>query len=438
MKAIYTSLAFVIYLSSYSLVHSQSPGGGAGNPDNTIDQSAPAINEKPDVKADIDKYLSNKGWQRGENTKSNGEKFFIVAGVGIIQAPRGSSGYIDSRRRAFDKAMIEAKGKLLRYLETTIKTKTDLFAQEGNAPNASGALSLSDKVDLMAFQKVRELLQAKGIDPNSPEAKKHASDLIATSESFQKFVQSASQSYIAGIQAFKVFEGSPNGAKGRIGVVAIWSDKLAATASAITTGQRLPPGKGKKSIKEQIPTDNSVLLATFGVRQMRDENGNPILVSFSQAGPKSKSALAEEFAEERAVTMAEAYIREFAGENAKRVTDIFEAETTVELEDGSEIYKDDSAMTKAISAMAEAMKINGISEIHRWNGIHPLTNQKVFGRVLAWSPDLAASARLMKSRINSVQQARPGVPGGVTGKGNKNNQSGSFSAGGIDGDEDDF
>jgi hypothetical protein len=193
------------------------------------------------------------------------------------------------------------------------------------------------------------------------------------------------------------------------------------------------PGKAKRTLKEQVAVDEKVLLSTFGVQQTRDENGDYWLVASGQSGLKSDSAMSEDMAEEKARTIAEAYIRSFAGENAKRVTDMYQAESSKELITGAEIYEDKSATATAFESHSKAMEISGMKVLRRWQTLHPLTKQRVAGVVLAWSPisaqhAVSTSQAIKDSRNNAAKKTSTGAV-----------SDGGFGAsGGFGGDDGDF
>ena len=83
----------------------------------------------------MDEFISSKGWVEGINTKADGSKFFIAKGSGVIQAPKNSQAYIDSRVNAFNKAMLEAKKAMVEYLGVDIATETAKEYAEGSAVN---------------------------------------------------------------------------------------------------------------------------------------------------------------------------------------------------------------------------------------------------------------------------------------------------------------
>ena len=89
-------------------------GAAAPAPEATSQEKC-AIEEK-DVDTMMDEFIASKGWVEGLNTRPDGSKFFIAKGSGVIQAPRDSQSYIDSRVNAFNKAMLDAKKAMVEYL----------------------------------------------------------------------------------------------------------------------------------------------------------------------------------------------------------------------------------------------------------------------------------------------------------------------------------
>jgi hypothetical protein len=183
--------------------------------------------------------------------------------------------------------------------------------------------------------------------------------------------------------------------------------------------------------EEQVRVDKKVLLSTFGVQQTRDENGNYWLLASGQAGVKSDSAMSEDMAEEQARSIAEAYIRSFAGENAKRSSDLDRVESTKELITGAEVYNSEIAVKKSFEAASKKMKIRGMQKLKRWQTTHPLTGQKVVGVVVAWSP-------LSAQRAASTSQTMKDAAKNKTPKNTVNNAGDFNASGGFGGDEDDF
>lgn len=364
--------------------------------------------EQISVREMIDSYLAAKGWNEGENTKGN-SKFFVSIGIGVIQAPIDHRGFIQSRVNAYNKAMLQAKAQMAEYLGVAIASETAHDYSEGNfdapqsASETSGEDEVTAKLKKLFIAKLDNALRAEGVDPNADKAAAEAAaKKLLASDQYRKTISSLAKAEIVGMQVCCSFEGVPKGKKGEIGVIAIWSPKLQAMASAMSNGSALPDGVGKKPVKEQIPADKAVLLSTFGVQQKIDENGSLVLVSYGQAGAATASAQSANAAYDKARMNAMAALREFAGETVAVANDSVQAESVEEFENAAETYEDASAFSQKVKATAAAMKIAGITTIKRWECKHPLAGYMVYGVVCSWSPKQAANANTLQRNMQNV------------------------------------
>jgi uncharacterized protein DUF6844 len=410
------------------------------------------IQDDKNVSDVIDQFLNSKSqvWTEGENTKKNGERFFLSVGTGIIQAPRNSPSYIQSRINAYEKAILEAKSQMVEFLGTEIETEAQKTIQEGDfnaeakrlvaLKKANTPLSMTDKIRLLIHAKLDKKLKEQGI--NSNKANVELSKLV-NSESFKKMTKTLARARILGSQVYRAFEYSPSGAKGEIGVIMIHSDKLQKIAEAIVTGTPLPSKTPKAPIKDQIPKDSTVLLNMYGVQSKTDENGNVVLVAFSQGAPKTKSRTSIKIAYKKAKISALALIRQFAGENAMVANDMLNSESSKEFEDETTSYQDDNATREKINTFAKKMNIAGIARIYKWKAIHPLTHKMVVGAIYTWSPSSAARAVSLKKKMAEAPQSKLSNSRKVTKNTNKRNklgqnQSGVYTGAGAAADDDDF
>ena len=433
MKNTRTLLAALVAATSVCAVRAQEPA-----PEAAIGYEA-AVEQK-DIHDVVDDYLATKGMSEGENTKTDGSRYYVAVGYGAIQAPIDSRSYTDSRVNAYNKAMLDAKAKMAEYLEISIRTETEHDYAEGNFGGNEEAekdeLSIGAKLKRLITAKIDDALRAEGLDPDTADraARERVAKKQLNSDFYKKVISTAAKAEILGMQVMCSFEGVPAGKKGEIGVVAIWSPKLQAMAQSISSGGKLPSGVGKRPVKEQIPSDKAVLLSTFGVQQKIDENGNLVLVAFGQAGAVSDSPTSANAARNKAKMQAMAAIREFAGESVAVATDALNAESVEEFENAAESYEDVSAYSQKINAVAESLKISGIATIKNWDCKHPLTGSTVYGAVCAWSPDSAARAQAMK---RSMDAAAAGVGTGASPK-PVANPNGSLQGQGTEADEDAF
>lgn len=418
----------------------------APSPEAAVGNEA-AVEERP-IQDVVQEYLASKGYSEGENAKGD-KTFYVAVGYGVIQAPLDNRGYADSRINAYNKAMLEAKAKMAEYLEIAIKTETEHDYAEGNFGGNEEAekdeTSITAKLRRLLVAKIDKTLREEGVDPDAADraARERVAKKQLNSDFYKKVISTAAKAEVLGMQVMCSFEGVPRGKKGEIGVVAIWSKKLQAMAQTISLGGSLPSGVGKRPIKEQIPTDKKALLSTFGVQQKIDENGNLVLVSFGQAGAVTDFPTSANAARNKAKMQAMAAIREFAGESVAVVTDAVNAESVEEFENAAESYENASAYSQKIKAVAETLKISGISTVNNWEAKHPLTGRTIYGVVCSWSPGSAARAKTMKQSMDAAAAA---VGTAVQGKGGTGapapqpvaNPNGTMMGQGDDGDEDAF
>lgn len=365
--------------------------------------------EQIGVDAMIENFLKAKKtpWCEGRNELPDGKVFFVAKGTGVIQAPRDSASYIDSRVAAFNKAMLEAKKQMVEYLGVEIATETMSELSSGDLLNSkpTGDEALQDKQRKLLGEKIAADLKSKGIDPaKDRDSAKTAVSKMLTSEQYKKVVSSVAQHRVVGLQACCTFESIPKDTsdKGEIGVVAVWSAKLQSMAASMVTGQPVAKLGAKKPIIDQIPTDPAVLISSFGVQQKIDEKGDLVLVSFGQAGAPTESKMSKKVGENKARQNAMAALREFAGEQVAVVTDTVSAESTQEFEDQSELYADESSFKAKINATAAKMKISGIAPLKAFAYKHPITGRTVYGQIVTWSPKQADMAAVMSKKINAV------------------------------------
>jgi len=422
---------------------------GGPPPEFEVDQEVPSYPEDRGVRDEIDIFLKENQYVNGPNKRDGGGDFFIAVGTGTIQAARNSPAYLTSRNNAFEKAMLIAKKQMVQYIGVTIKKDVLNEYTEGEDPlerkqrdaDAMKSPNMLDKASALISAKLDKMLQDEGVDLSKP-VPKEVVKKVMTSEVFEKFTHTMAKARVVGMQAMKVFEASPDGKKGQIGVIAVYSDKLHRIADAIFIGDtsNMPKGIPKRPIVDQLPTDNLVLLSTFGVQQKIDENGRPSLISFGQSAPRTDNPRSLDAAYDKAKIEALGALRSFAGEISLVEGDMYEFESTKEFEDGMEQYANESYYKDKIETHADELKISGFTKIKSWQAVHPLVNRKVVGVIVSWSPSSAAqAARMGKKSATQPQEnlalsAQPKKDVYKSGS----NQGGSYRSSGSAADKDSF
>ncbi len=76
-------------------------------------------------------WISEKDWHEGKNKNRNGSYFYVQSDSAVISAPPGHPNYINSRQNAYVKALMKAKGKILKFLESEILREVTFDQNEG-------------------------------------------------------------------------------------------------------------------------------------------------------------------------------------------------------------------------------------------------------------------------------------------------------------------
>lgn len=419
-------------------------------PELGIDKTTPGVVQQVKAKKRAQEYVREKGWQQGENTKKDGSIFFVAIGTGTNNIPSSEQGWSGGRTFAFDEALLNAKKDLVKFISTEISTslKNEVTANLGNVPGKkpSGADNAGPSIPDDSIGKMKLLLKAKldqalakeGIKPDSPEAPA-AVEKILQEKSMEKAIAAVAKARVSGIQVFKVFESKLDGKRGQIAVIAIQSDKLKLMADAIASENysSIPPGKPKKSILDQIPTDPVVLSASFGVQQTRDENGRYVLISYGHSFPfipDNEDSL--EMAYESAQLEAEAGIQSFAGESVSVFNSQDKSTNIQTLADNMEKVEYNEQRKKSIEAVSKSLKISGMRPVMEEEMEHPFTGKQIVVSVVTWSPEDGMSGRSLGQRMQEPASDNSGSAD--SNQWGKADYGSGYQAEGAEADEEDF
>lgn len=397
----------------------------------------PSVERKENVRAQamLDAFVEDesRNWKFGIQYK-NGQKdqpFYVCSGVGDISAPVNSSAYATSRLIAYEKAMMMAKSDLAGFMGTALSVAVQMSL--GMPP---AEISADDEVKVMAqafanfpansegsrifkayCDHINGMLAKQGINADEmaekdPEALAKAREKLpklATTEEFKQVQTAAANSFVQGLQAFYTVEALTDD-RGEIGVVCLWSPKMNILADAIVNDKtKITFSNAKEPLNQQIPSDTTTLLSSFGVKTMIDENGELCLVSYGQASPRIPTAQAERIAANQAKLSAQTQIRSFVGEIVafQEMNTIAEASGT--FEDLSKIYEDFSTYQEKRESHADTLKIQGITTLKTWHALHPFMDKEVYGCICVWKPsnrELAAELEKVNREAHvKVQRA---------------------------------
>lgn len=418
-------------------------------PELGIDKTTHGVVRQVKAKKRAQEYVRKRGWVQGENAKKDGGSFFVAIGVGTNTMTPTDPGWVGGRTFAFDEALLRAKAKLAEYVGTQISTslKRDYErnmgkpAQKNEVPDQSGASVPDDavgKMKLLLKAKLDQALAKEGIKPDSPEAPEAVVRLLRE-KNMEKAVEAVAKARVSGVQVAKVFESKGEGRKGQIAVIAIQSDKLKRMADAIASENysAIPPGKAKKPIMDQVPTDPDILSASFGVQQTRDENGRYVLISYGQSFPFIPDDEDElEMAIDAAQLEAKSGIRSFAGENVVVLQNSNKGTSLQTLTENMESRQFNQQDKKSIEASAESVNISGIEVLMDEEMEHPFTGRQMVVSVAIWSPKGGLSARSLGEKMQEPSAQSAGSADSQ--QWGQADYGGGYQAEGADVDEDDF
>ncbi|MEJ6586509.1 MAG: hypothetical protein QNL25_00435 [Pelagibacterales bacterium] len=378
------------------------------------------------------KYIEGLGFKVGEkNILKDGTILLWEVGTATIKQKPEDPNFINSRRIAYDEALLKAKSNLVNRLGIELSGSIVSDCKEGNFPspeiienpNLETAKSILGKGKLLLLSKIDNALEANGLQPTLikesqlaeeekiaklQEAADYAERLLSSSE-YQRDIKTISNRLVSGVQTVMVFEDfTPGETNGTISVAAAISEKTLQLAASLSqnnpdlapNGDPLNTGL---SIKQTIQEIGKGLLTKQGVQMYKDEKGNPVLLSFAHSQATSSSTGAKLRAVEKAEVNADQYIIQFMGEMVSASKAIFESQTLDELTRSEEHidYQGAFESKKGVTFDTGGLAISGITKVIDWAEPHPLTNQEIIGVVKAWSP----SSSLMFQEIDEAKNS---------------------------------
>ena len=353
-----------------------------------------------------DQYLNDRGWSLGYNQKSSGSLFYIGWGEASIKESPGSIAYIDSRVLAFESSLLTAKGGFARLSSSRIATETvqeffkDELSQPADLKPNSTLKQVGQKIVALGNASLDKLLVKLDVDPEEFTLKQKQT---LARDSLQKISTIKAVAKVSGIRPLVTFEDG-----GSMGVLIVYSEKLRQQASAIAQGKLLHQPdviSGRPTIKEQLantlPNENDYIFQ-HGLRILKDERGNPVLVSFAQSGVKvTKSSgkfetnMALKAARSAAKSLSSSHIAEFinATINLQDKTTLAESATIERVTEGDMSSIEESLNTgKIINNFVKQgakARLTGVTTLKTWLQNHPDTGHLIAGEVKVWSPYLS-------------------------------------------------
>ncbi len=402
-----------------------------------------SISGSETVRARMDRFIREQGLREVKDNRRDeqGRTILIDFATATISAPPSDPNFVNARINAFNKAMLMAKAQCAEFQKTLVATEAimdmslppaeraradaDQLRREGMAQEGAAKVAQALNADVksragmpqliqtaalygekLIGDKMAEEIRKKGLDPSKP-VDTQVAKVIAETQSFKNAVTTVAAARCTGIKAMASFEQNPSSGQGQVGIVTVWSEKLHAIADAIVTNQwdLIRRGEPGRTIADHIPNDVRTLLTTFGAQLVRDEKGEYVLLAYAQAQPRTRNPQSIDSAYEMAKTRAYSLIRSFMGEAVEVNRQLLDAEVSTVFTDESTRYQDDSAFSKSIKAVGDALPISGMTVAHEWETLHPANNGPVVGVVVQWK---VASAQIAAhlARLNNASGAK--------------------------------
>lgn len=206
----------------------------------------------------------------------------------------------------------------------------------------------------------------------------------------------------SGLIPVKTFEAVDTEGNSAIGVVAVFSERMARVAAAIADGRRIPPDpeRARYPVGEWIgELSDEDLTTQFGVRLWWDEQGYPVVVSFGQWGvtPGNLSNRQKDRARRAAAMHAENDARSGLVEFINVATSFSSESIRGEIvEESTKLHSDgiadDVDLASVVDVAIEEAKtrsvadLTGLGMLRMWSARHPIADQELVGAVAYWSP----------------------------------------------------
>ena len=331
----------------------------------------------------------------------NGEQIYVGVGRAIVEFNtdgKNASGQTGSWAKALRMAQMKAE---LRAKQTVIISRkidiqeevileTSSAISEGERPLMidEGDMSTLEKVKFVVLQKLDEFLELDALEYEQEEREAAVRDIIAQ-DRFQSVINASAYAEMTGMQT--VYTNYYQDKNEFCSVVMKNNDSSMMANALSKNNSRLLKAdisKASETIKEQLEGNFSRLLFTHGIRVLRDEKGELVLVvyvvePYKKSESKTITGRNSQNAESNARLRAGALVSNFIEEsiNVELKTSIEEIVTTFDgkAEDGSELseYFSEESTESRIEA-SSANSVVGLSKQAGGDYMNPISNEPVY------------------------------------------------------------
>ena len=364
---------------------------------------------------DCMKFVLNKGWKEFEIVITpDGRELRAACGKAGISVPPANKDFLASRTVAFNDALLNIQKRFSEYVGKNIETEVSRAIQKGFGLQDQTAMEKDQELKKSAeetksddlFKKLFKLAnneidkKLEGVNreeaANQKKIQKEIEDVMQ-SKVFEKVIKSASETYMTGLQSYKVWEKCKAGQKQcEIAILALRTPEQAALADTIMSksSSNIKGLPGKKPLPSSFTPKQ--VMANLGVRVTRDLQGNYHLLSTAISLIETDSDLSDEVAMIEAIEEADSNLRLFAGTQVSANSETVLKQIFDEYNSGKQEVDVEKKLKSSTVAFSESANISGISNLASGKTMHPANKMLARYVVRKWSPESQSDASKAK------------------------------------------
>jgi len=403
-----------------------------------------------DVATGIDQQITAFLRESGLARRERRNELSTSRGVADVRVNASNPDWVRFRTLAYERAYAQAQTAYLtsQGLRIVSQASNDFYKAAGEEPppydagaeQAPGRINdLLRKLVGAADGRVNELLRSMNIDPRQYEVTPPPQRYVMLSDAFRRSTIRRALGELVGMVPCKSFEAHDGQGNFQIGVLAVVSPKMKDFAIEMRRRRgEFEPDPARAGNLDALTENKDDLVRQFGVRQIFDEDGGPVLVGFGQwaaaslgaGGGNARAAALDRAAVSQARATADAQIGFFlsasaAFETNNEVGDLVESAAS-RLPDNYIQQEADTA--KLLDAVRERLQVRsnseivGLKDLEVWRHKHPVTGREIVGVVRIWTAAAERATRALRDRRPPSPARAPAVvpgqgqPGSAAGR----------------------
>ncbi len=392
-----------------------------------------------DVTARLDEQMSSYLEESGLARRERAKELSVARGTADVRVNASNPDWVRFRSLAYERAYADAQTNYLtsQGLRVVSSVANELFRAAGEEPppfdagpeRAAGQLNdLFRKLIGVADARVTQILREANVDPQQYEVAPPPQRYVQLRDAFRRTTTRRVIGELSGMLACKTFEGHDGQGNFVISVIAVVSPRLRDFAQEVRRRRGdLEPNLARAGNPETIIANKDDLVRQFGVRQLFDTEGNPVLVGFGQWAAGSLGANAgtavmaslDRAAVSQARAMADAALGYFLSSNAgyEETGTVGDAvEQAVNRMPNNEVLPDGAATPILLDGLRQKFQARsgvdlvGLTDLGGvWRHKHPITGRYIIGVVRMWSASGERAMRAMRDRRPPAATVAPGA-----------------------------